>query len=301
MAGWNKAGVALPECLLVPLYIGGAMPLGTLWIVSPSKGHFDSGHARIMTELAAFAGIALRMVSTEERLRQAFETQEQLTAEQETLTEEMGHRVKNLFAIVGGMIRCQRPCRHHSAGHVGDTIRPAARARRRACGGPPHFRRQEEYQSGSRTEQNHSDDPASAQRGRPVRVRTIQHRGDADPIGANRATNGFALVLHELATNAAKYGGLKADAGSVQVSWRREGDQLVLTWQERGGTAIDGEPAQNKASAPCCQRTQSSGNWAAHFATTGSQPAWWSRCPFQWKTCGTERGNSTFLGAATIH
>jgi two-component sensor histidine kinase len=60
----------------------------------------------------------------------------------------------------------------------------------------------------------------------------------------HRATNGFALVLHELATNAAKYGALKADAGSVQVSWRREGDQLVLTWQERGGPAIDGEPTK---------------------------------------------------------
>ena len=54
------AGIALPECLLVPLYVGGEMPLGTLWIVSPSEGHFDSGHARIMTELAAFAGMALR-------------------------------------------------------------------------------------------------------------------------------------------------------------------------------------------------------------------------------------------------
>ncbi len=100
-----EAGIALPECLLVPLYIGGAMPLGTLWIVSPSEGHFDSGHARIMTELASFAGIALRMVSTEEQLRRAFEIQEQLTVEQETLTKEMGHRVKNLFAVVGGMIR----------------------------------------------------------------------------------------------------------------------------------------------------------------------------------------------------
>jgi len=55
----------------LPLYVGGEHPLGTHCIVSPSKGHFDSAHARIMTELATFGGIALSMVSTEERLQQA--------------------------------------------------------------------------------------------------------------------------------------------------------------------------------------------------------------------------------------
>lgn len=104
-----EAGIALPECLLVPLYIGDGDPLGTLWIVAPTEGHFDSGHSRIMTELAAFAGMALRMVRTEEQLQQAFAKQEQLTVEQETLTDEMGHRVQNLFAIFGGLIRvCAR-------------------------------------------------------------------------------------------------------------------------------------------------------------------------------------------------
>src|SRR5277367_2695720 len=34
-----EAAIALPECLLVPLYVGGAEPLGTLWIVSPVEGH----------------------------------------------------------------------------------------------------------------------------------------------------------------------------------------------------------------------------------------------------------------------
>ena len=58
-----------------------------------------------MTELAAFAGMALRMVRTEEKLQQAFAKQEKLTVEQVTLTGEMSHRVQNLFAIFGGMVR----------------------------------------------------------------------------------------------------------------------------------------------------------------------------------------------------
>jgi PAS domain S-box-containing protein len=75
--GWiADANIVVPEVLLVPLYLGGGVPLGTLWIVSDREGHFDSGHARALTELAAFVGIALRMVRSEHRLHQALEAQE---------------------------------------------------------------------------------------------------------------------------------------------------------------------------------------------------------------------------------
>jgi len=73
------ANIVVPEVLLVPLYLGGKVPLGTLWIVSDREGHFDSGHARAMTELAAFVGVALRMVrSNEQRLNQALEAREKV-------------------------------------------------------------------------------------------------------------------------------------------------------------------------------------------------------------------------------
>ena len=75
--GWiADANIIVPEVLLVPLYLGSKVPLGTLWIVSEREGHFDSGHARAMTELAAFVGIALRMVRGEQRLHQALEAKE---------------------------------------------------------------------------------------------------------------------------------------------------------------------------------------------------------------------------------
>jgi len=55
----------------------------------------------------------------------------------------------------------------------------------------------------------------------------------------SRATLALTLMLHELATNAAKYGALSGPDGKVTVNWdvRRDGDKetLHLDWVERGG------------------------------------------------------------------
>jgi PAS domain S-box-containing protein len=48
----------------------------------------------------------------------------------------------------------------------------------------------------------------------------------------------LALVLHELATNTAKYGSLSAPSGRLSVSWQLEGRDLVIRWNERGGPAV---------------------------------------------------------------
>ncbi|HEY6578959.1 MAG TPA: response regulator [Rhizomicrobium sp.] len=45
----------------------------------------------------------------------------------------------------------------------------------------------------------------------------------------------LALALHELATNAAKYGALSTEQGRVQLSWEISAGTLVLIWRETGG------------------------------------------------------------------
>jgi two-component sensor histidine kinase len=49
------------------------------------------------------------------------------------------------------------------------------------------------------------------------------------------AAQAVGLALHELATNAAKYGALSTTAGRVQVDWRIDGDAFTMNWTERGG------------------------------------------------------------------
>jgi PAS domain S-box-containing protein len=52
------------------------------------------------------------------------------------------------------------------------------------------------------------------------------------------AAQAIGLALHELATNAAKYGALSVDAGHVDVSWRLEGDKFMMSWTERNGPPV---------------------------------------------------------------
>ncbi|WP_336492405.1 sensor histidine kinase [Methylobacterium nigriterrae] len=57
-----------------------------------------------------------------------------------------------------------------------------------------------------------------------------------------KAALSLALMIHELATNAAKYGALSTPNGRVHVSWgiaEQPGEQTVrLTWQEQGGPPV---------------------------------------------------------------
>jgi two-component sensor histidine kinase len=50
----------------------------------------------------------------------------------------------------------------------------------------------------------------------------------------------FAVSLHELATNAAKYGSLFGKKGQVGLQWVNGADrQLVLRWTETGGPPVE--------------------------------------------------------------
>ncbi|MFC3078636.1 HWE histidine kinase domain-containing protein [Phenylobacterium terrae] len=54
-----------------------------------------------------------------------------------------------------------------------------------------------------------------------------------------RAANALSLALHELATNALKYGALSTERGRVEVRWTRQPDGgFELTWTESGGPMV---------------------------------------------------------------
>ncbi len=53
-----------------------------------------------------------------------------------------------------------------------------------------------------------------------------------------KAALALTMCLHELATNASKYGALSNQQGRVSVRWRVDDGQLVLRWEESGGPVV---------------------------------------------------------------
>lgn len=228
----SAANIVVPEVLLVPLYLGGDEPLGTLWIVSEHSGHFDSGDARVTTELASFLSIALRMVQSEQRLQRALE-------EQQMLTREMSHRVKNVFAMIDGMIRFSAKGALSKDG-LARTLSGRVHALARAHG---------------LVRRSFGDGAIGADDfGEVIRTIVLPHDGDAERdtsrfdidgpriVCGERAINGVALVIHELTTNAAKYGALSVDSGHVGIHWQIDGADVILRWIEAGGPEIAAPP-----------------------------------------------------------
>jgi two-component sensor histidine kinase len=71
----------------------------------------------------------------------------------------------------------------------------------------------------------------------PFPAWAIDASGPPASIAAEPAMQ-LMMVLHELGTNAMKYGALSADGGRVQIAWTRDGDELAITWTERGGPGV---------------------------------------------------------------
>jgi len=66
----------------------------------------------------------------------------------------------------------------------------------------------------------------------------VSLEGPPLPLAPNAAV-ALAMIFHELATNASKYGALSTEAGRVAVTWSLEGrTRLVLTWRETGGPEV---------------------------------------------------------------
>ncbi len=65
----------------------------------------------------------------------------------------------------------------------------------------------------------------------------VTAKGPLVMLGREAGTT-LALCLHELVTNAIKYGGLSTPDGEVSFKWEIEGEELTLAWVEVGGPPV---------------------------------------------------------------
>nr|WP_081991414.1 PAS domain S-box protein [Inquilinus limosus] len=154
---------------------------------------------------------------------------------QTLLLREMSHRVKNLFALAGAVITlstrtAQSP--DELAEQVQSRLATLARAHDLTL---PDLSRQQAatpttLETLLRTIVAPFEDASDGR---------ITIAGPEVAIGGQAVTS-LALLLHELATNAAKYGALSTVSGRVAVAWTVEDAMLSLSWAERDGPSADG-------------------------------------------------------------
>jgi two-component system, chemotaxis family, CheB/CheR fusion protein len=155
--------------------------------------------------------------------------------ERELMLHELNHRVKNMLTVVQSIA-------NQTLRTTGD---PAAFAavfgqRIRALSAAHNLLSDDHWTGADLTQLVHAALASFV----PEGARRILAKGPAVRLSPN-ATVSFVMALHELGTNAVKYGALSNEAGQVELFWAIEagsaddgGAALIITWNERGGPEV---------------------------------------------------------------
>ena len=162
--------------------------------------------------------------------------QKRAAAQQSIMLREMHHRIKNLFSMATALISLSAKASTSTSDLAADlSARMQALARAHSLTLP-------DFNSDRGTE---TDTTFTALLRAILAPHELQFRsrisisGADAPIGGNALTSA-ALLLHELATNAAKYGALSTTEGRLEIRLTVSDDRLQMRWDERG-IALAGE------------------------------------------------------------
>lgn len=143
------------------------------------------------------------------------------------LTRELSHRVKNTLATVQAIVG--RSLRENG---VDDALATKISDRLRAIAGAHDVLTHHGWSSA-----DIGEIVAAALAPFNFEEDRIEY-GGADVLLSARAATSLALALHELATNAFKFGSLSRSTGKVSLKWDIVGDDMRLVWTETGGPEV---------------------------------------------------------------
>lgn len=158
--------------------------------------------------------------------------------EREIVSQELSHRIKNIFAVISGLIAFaarNNPAFAPIASDLRDRIMALGRAH--------DFVRPHSPQSRPKAQQDSlhgllSDLFDAYRQDEAPRV----HLSGDDVRVDDRSATPLALLFHELATNAAKYGALSVMSGVIDLRVERRDDMVRLCWCEHGGPSVSTPP-----------------------------------------------------------
>jgi PAS domain S-box-containing protein len=160
--------------------------------------------------------------------------QKLMMEEREIIAHELSHRIKNIFSVISGLIGLsarQNPAIRTVADDLRDRIMALGRAH-----------------DFVRPHNADVDDSLQQGRLRGILEQIFAPYDDAgesrivfsgvNPAIDDRSATPLALLFHELATNAAKYGALSVPQGRVHIDVAEDGSDICVTWREEGGPPV---------------------------------------------------------------
>jgi PAS domain S-box-containing protein len=188
----------------------------------------DGSLIDISLTISPIRGAAGKIVGASKIARDISE-RKRIEAQVSVLAREAEHRAKNLLANVGAMVQL-------SQADTPDDLKKVIAGRIAALAGVHSLFAQSRWagaELGALVKQELSP-YSSRERERRTRIDgpAVMLKPDVAQV--------MAVVLHELATNAVKYGSLSVGEGQVRVEWSRSADgQVVLRWTEAGGPPVE--------------------------------------------------------------
>lgn len=155
--------------------------------------------------------------------------------ESEILSRELSHRIKNIFAVISGLIRLSARRTPEARGFADALVARVGALAAAHDLARPHSE-QSRPEVGDATLHHVLRELMS-----PYGAERTRLSGRDVPIDDRGATP-IALVFHELATNAAKYGALSVPDGVVTIETGIADEVLSIVWREQGGPPVPAAP-----------------------------------------------------------
>jgi two-component sensor histidine kinase len=222
--------VFFPIILMIAMLCGAVVALVSLvvillvgwWAFIPPYYEFAAVRPLALLNMSLFALAAIVTIWFADAYRRAIDALRGETRERELLFDELIHRGKNTFAVVSFIITSSLDDSKERALEIVERVKAVSS----------------------------TNDLITTSKTQTVILKRILDQ-ELVPFAASRVTmtggpielsanagRGFALITHELVTNSVKYGALSSSRGTIEISWFFEGEQVRLSWIERGGPQV---------------------------------------------------------------
>lgn len=231
--GLPEGHLAVRSYLAVPVTSRSGEVLGGLFFGHSEPRRFTQRHERLMMGIAPQAAVAIDNARLFTEAQREIEQRRRAEDHQKLLVNELNHRVKNTLAIVQSL--AQQSFRDEVPPNE---ARRAFSARLSALAAAHNLLTRENWENALL-----SQIIATAVSGTTGANSDRVDLSGPDIQLAPQTAVSVAMALHELCTNAIKYGSLSNESGAVGVSWRvlgtAQSPRLHLEWTEHGGPPVE--------------------------------------------------------------